>query len=130
MWTILSRRWWSSIVGDTYPFDNTWKLNRVDMNWKFGVWLMPSSNMSKEWKYMMGHVVKMLNVQFDRRLLLVWQRGIETIIILCHVITFSLALDCFGFFCMLECNMPLRLLGLIVICKGWLDVLHIDPKRG
>jgi hypothetical protein len=115
----LSIRWWSSIVGDTYPFDNIWNLNLVDMKWKFGVWLMPSSNMCKEWKCIMGHAVRMFNVQFGRRLLLVWQTGIETIIILCHAIIFSLALDCFGFFCMLKCNMPLRLVGLIVICKGW-----------
>jgi len=34
-------------MGDTYPFDKTWKLILVDMEGKFGVWLMPTQICAK-----------------------------------------------------------------------------------
>ncbi len=41
-------KWWSSTLGNNFPYDNTSKLRFANMEWRFGVWLMPNLSMCKK----------------------------------------------------------------------------------
>ncbi len=99
-------KWWSNALENTHPFDNTWKQNLVDMDWRFGAWLMLSLSMCRKWKCVVMQVMRMLSMQLDTWLSVGWR------ITLSHVIIFFLTLHWSKIFSRLGW-MPHGLVGLI-----------------
>jgi hypothetical protein len=44
------------------------KLNLINMEWRFGVWLMLNTSLCKKWKFIMVQVMRMLNMRLGTKL--------------------------------------------------------------